>query len=119
MVKSTKGPPNLQIDTIPAGKSQEITKSLIELHELGKPVNNDELRQRIENYFNFCGRSCIRPGVESLCYCLSISRTTMFRWSHGEDCDQEREEIINTARQMISAYLERVTGRKFKRFETN
>ncbi len=65
--------------------------------------------KRIDMFFDFCERSSLRPGIEVFCQALHISRTTLFRWSHGIDCDKERQEIIETAKGFINAFLEQVT----------
>ena len=103
---STKGYAPAQLDSIKPQKSQEITQSIMELNRLGKPKNNADLEKRIDDYIAFCGKSSLRPGIETLCCALDISRTTFFRWTHGEDCDKERQDIIIKARQKIHAFLE-------------
>mgnify|MGYP007069927810 CR=1 FL=1 len=98
--------PQSALEQIEPSKVQEITTSLLELHNQGKPESNEELRQRIDAFFNFCRESSIRPGVESLCLSLHISRTTMFNWLRGDGCDQERQEIITSAKSVINAFVE-------------
>lgn len=85
---------------------KDIILSLQDLNAKGKPETDTELNERIEQYFNFCGQSSIKPGVESLCLALHISRTTFFRWSHGEDCSKKRMEIIQQAHACINAFME-------------
>lgn len=98
--------PQSALEQIEPSKVQEITTSLLELHNQGKPESNEELRQRIDAFFNFCSESSIRPGVESLCLSLHISRTTMFNWLRGDGCDKERQEIITSAKSVINAFVE-------------
>ena len=76
---------------------------------MGKPETNLELKERIDMFFQFCEDSNIRPGVQALCTALHISRTTLFRWSNGEDCDRERQEIVVMAKSFIESFLEQVT----------
>ena len=85
---------------------QEIVGSLKELYDLGRPQTDEETKQRIDDYFSFCERSSIRPGIESLCMALHISRTTLFRWSHGEDCSECKKDLILSAKAFIGAFLE-------------
>ena len=109
MARNTTGLSNTQLDAVPKEKSQMITNNLMELNKMGKPETNSELIDRIEQYFEFCSRSSMRPGVESMCLALHISRTTLFRWANGEDCDPERQKIIVNAKQMLAAYLEQAS----------
>ena len=67
------------------------------------------MKERIDMFFQFCEDSSVRPGVQALCTALHISRTTLFRWSNGEDCDGERREIVSMAKSFIDSFLEQVT----------
>ena len=37
-----------------------------------EPKTDEEVEERINEYFSFCERSSIRPGIESLCLSLHI-----------------------------------------------
>ena len=67
-----KGYPQTQLDDIEPSAVQEIVSSLKELHDKGKPQSDEELEQRIDDYFAFCEKSSIRPGIESLALSLHI-----------------------------------------------
>lgn len=101
--------PQGQLTELNPEKVRAIIHSLRELYDLGRPETNEELRQRIDMFFQFCEESSLRPGIQVLCTALHISRTTLFRWSNGEDCDAERREIIGMARSFIASFLEQVT----------
>ena len=75
--------PQSGLDNVEPEVVHEIVHSLRELHELGRPKTDEEVQERIDDYFSFCERSSLRPGVESLCMALHISRTTLFRWNYG------------------------------------
>lgn len=101
--------PNLPTEKLNEMKGSDVVtmvRDLAELNSLGKPHTNKELEERISQYFSFCGKKGMRPGIEGLCLALSISRTTLHRWSHGQDCDSQRTEIISRAKQFIFAFLE-------------
>lgn len=98
--------PQAGLDEIEPVAVQQIVSSLKELHDMGKPETDEETKQRIDEYFSFCERSSIRPGIESLCMALHISRTTLFRWNNGEDCSKYRQELIQSAKSFIGAFLE-------------
>ena len=87
--------PQGQLTEMNPVKVKAIIHSLRELYDMGKPETNSELKQRIDMFFQFCEDSNIRPGVQALCTALHIGRTTLFRWSNGEDCDRERQEIVD------------------------
>ncbi len=98
--------PQAGLDDLEPVAVQQIVTSLKELHDLGRPQTDEETKQRIDYYFDFCERSSIRPGIESLCMALHISRTTLFRWNNGEDCSEYKQELIQSAKSFIGAFLE-------------
>ena len=101
--------PQGQLTEMNPVKVKAIIHSLRELYDMGKPETNLELKERIDMFFQFCEDSSVRPGVQALCTSLHISRTTLFRWSNGEDCDRERQEIVSMAKSFIDSFLEQVT----------
>lgn len=98
--------PQAGLDEIEPQAVQQLVSSLKELHDMGRPKTDQEVEQRIDDYFSFCERSSIRPGIESLCLALHISRTTLYRWSNGEDCSAYRQELAQSAKSMIGSFLE-------------
>lgn len=98
--------PQTELDNIEPTKTHLIMESLLDLNNLGKPRTCDELKDRISQYFAYCERSSLRPGVESLAYAVGVSRITIYQWSLGNGCDREWQEIILNAKGLIAAYLE-------------
>ena len=98
--------PQGQIDDIEPSTVQEIVTSLKQLHDRRKPETDEEIKQRIDEYFSFCQQSGIRPGIESLCMALHISRTTLFNWNNGTGCSERCQELIQSAKSFIVAYIE-------------
>ncbi|MCI8873930.1 MAG: hypothetical protein HFH51_13980 [Lachnospiraceae bacterium] len=92
--------PQGQIDDMETSTVQELVTSLKQLHDRGKPETDEEIKQRIDEYFSFCQQSSIRPGIEFLCMALHISRTTLFNWNNGTG------ELIQSAKSFIAAYIE-------------
>ena len=101
------------LENVPQTDVQAMVTSLKELYDLGKPKDDLELEQRIEQYFALCQQTGLRPAVESLSLALHISRITLYRWSNGEDCSTRRQEAIQAAKGFISAYIEQcmLTGK--------
>lgn len=106
MSNSKSNLPNAMLDDIDKPVIKELVTDLRQLYDMGKPQSNAELRLRIDDYFSFCAQSAIRPGVESLCLALHITRQTLFNWCAGIKCDRERQEIASCAKGFISAFLE-------------
>lgn len=98
--------PQGQIDDLEPTTVQEIVSSLKQLHDRGKPTTDEEIKQRIDEYFSFCQQSSIRPGIESLCMALHISRTTLFNWNNGTNCSEKCQEYVQSAKAFIGAFIE-------------
>lgn len=103
--------PQQQIDDLEPDFVSTVVESLRELNDLGKPETDAELENRIDEYFKFCQRTGNRPGVESLCFSLHISRTTLFNWNAGIGCSEHRKELINRAKGFIAAFMEQAMTR--------
>lgn len=100
------GYPQGQIDDMEPSTVTKIVSSLKELHDKGKPQTDAEIKQRIDEYFSFCQQSSIRPGIESLCLSLHISRTTLFNWNNGIGCSEKCQELIQSAKALVGAFIE-------------
>lgn len=98
-----------KLDKIPSTDIQRATSSLVELHNMGECKTDEEVKQRIDDYFSFCVSSSIRPGIESLCLALHITRMTLFRWAKGIGCSPERKQMAEAAKQTISAFIEQMS----------
>ena len=98
--------PNVALSELSEDFVGETVRSLKELNALGKPQTDREVQERIDKYFAFCERTSLRPGIESLCLSLHISRTTLFNWCHGIGCSHERQEIAEQAKFFIGAFME-------------
>lgn len=86
----------------------QVVRSLDELRAMGRVKSEEETEQRIGMYIQTCSELGIRPGIESLCMALGITRQTLHRWANGENCSQRKQELIQQARQYIYSYLEQV-----------
>ena len=95
-----------QLQNVSSEKAKVIISSLNELYLLGKPETNEQVKDRIDTYFQFCSESGLRPGIESLSLALGVRRETLYRWRNGIGCDAERQEIVCHATDLIHAYLE-------------
>lgn len=101
-----KGFPQQQLDNLDDDFTSSTINSLMELHKLGKPSNIEELRKRIDYFFQFCAENNLRPGIENLCLALHVTRTTLFNWSREIGCEKDWAECIIQAKSFISAFLE-------------
>ena len=94
MANSKSNYPAAQLGDLEPDFVAETIENLRQLNNMGKPKTDKELTERIDQYFRFCQNTGNRPGIESLCMSLCITRTTLFNWNNGINCTQERQEII-------------------------
>ena len=95
-----------ELASVPGEKIKHIANSLSELSAMGRCVTDEQVEQRIDDYFRFCAEKSMRPGVEGMALSLGVDRTTLYRWKKGNGCSQEREHIIQRAMQYIYAFVE-------------
>ena len=98
--------PQAGLDNLEPSTVQGLVSSLKELYDRGKPETDHAVKERIDDYFLFCENSSIRPGIESLCMALHISRTTLFNWANGDGCSRQCQELIQMAKSFINAFIE-------------
>lgn len=101
--------PTNQLESIEKPVVKEIVSDLKQLHELGRPKTDTEVADRMDRYFAFCQESSIRPGIETLCLSLHITRQTLFRWCSGDGCSEYRQELAQSAKLFVSAYIEQAS----------
>ncbi len=106
MANSKSNYPAAQMNDLEPDFVAETIENLRQLNNLGKPKTDAELTERIDQYFQFCQNTGNRPGIESLCMALSITRTTLFNWNNGINCTSERQEIIIKAKAFIASFME-------------
>lgn len=81
--------------------------SIAELASYGKPESEEELKQRIQQFFDFCADNDFRPGVEALALSLGVNRTTFWHWCNQDyGVSEEWADICRIARQSIVAFVE-------------
>ena len=105
----SKNLPNVQLSEVDENFVSDALKKLRDLSAIsgGEAVrNNDDLRNRIQVYFDYCERNGVRPGIETICTALSIHRSTFYRWAKGINCDEERFIICSQAKHIIDGFLE-------------
>ena len=101
--------PTKKLSEMDSATVQGLVANVKELYDKGKPETDEEVAQRIDEFFGLCERTSLRPGIETLCMALHISRQTLLNWSRGDGCSRERKELINCARAFIHAFLEQAS----------
>ena len=103
--KSHGRTPQSFLQAMPGEFVSATISSLRDLTELPKPQTNEEIKARIDLYFDFCRDRQMIPEIEGLAASLKISRKSLYFWSQGRGCDSERQEIIENAKNLIHSFL--------------
>ena len=101
--------PTNQLNGLEKGVCSDTVTCLRELSAKGKPTSTEELKERIDDYFMFCADKDFRPGIESLCLSLGITRTTLWKWCRQDGCNEQWAEICMQAKQFILTFLEQIS----------
>jgi hypothetical protein len=109
MANSKSNYPSNQLNSLEKGVCSDTVTCLRELSAKGKPTSTEELKGRIDDYFRFCADKDFRPGIESLCLSLGITRTTLWNWCKRIGCDVEWAETCMQAKQFILTFLEQIS----------
>ena len=96
----------VQAENIEPSFVRKTVTDLKEVYKLSRPETDEEVKDRIYSYFEFCERTGMRPGIELLCLFLGVSRTSLWNWSQGIKCSPQRMDMINHAKALIAAFLE-------------
>lgn len=107
-VKSQRGGARLSnpIQAEPGEMSVKMAK-LKAIYDLPKiDINsNDEVEERISDYFNYCIAQELRPTVEGLAMALGVDRRTLWDWETGRrraTVDSTTADIIKKAKDYIA-----------------
>lgn len=101
--------PSNNLNKLPEEFCAETVTSLKDLAKRGKPKSLEELALRIDSFFSFCAENGFRPGIESLCLSLDVSRMTLWNWCNGINCSKEWQEECLRAKQFVLVFLEQCT----------
>lgn len=105
MARKSNFPTN-DLGNLPKEWTGETISNLMQLYNKGRPQSDDELKVRLDEFFELCDNSSIRPGIESLRLALSVSRQTLLNWENGINCSSQRQELIVKAKTFVIAFLE-------------
>lgn len=100
--------PDLQ-PVLEDGDNSRYLSHMIELKESSKiDLNNaDQVKARIEWYFQKCIENDMKPGIESLALALHTNRKTLYRWANDYSRrDSKHSDVIKDAYQVISSMME-------------
>lgn len=100
--------PTADLNSLPKEYTKEIVESLMELYSKGRPKTDEEVEKRLDEYFELCEKTSIRPGIESMRMALAVSRQGLLNWENGIGCSERRQELIVRAKTFVVAFLEQL-----------
>lgn len=102
-------PKNTDVEQLPQGFICQTVETLQILRSIGVgvPKTAEELKERCNEYFATCEKLEIRPGIETMCLAIGISRKTFWAWCSGSaNKPDDFVEVCIRARQVCVAFLE-------------
>lgn len=95
---------------IKPGDNSKALNTILGITQMPKiDLNSDEeVQNRIREYFEYCAANDLKPGVESMALALGVDRRTLWDWEKGvsRNSTPTRSEIIKQAKRTLAAYLE-------------
>lgn len=88
------------------GEPGDIAKAVMSaksLMEMPKVESDEECRQRISDYFQYCIDTDNLPLWEGLALYLGVVRKTLWEWSNGNGCSRERCNIVRKAKEALAS----------------
>ena len=101
--------PAQQLDALEKPEVAEIIHNVMKFQRFDPVKTDDEVEQRMTEYFQICEANTIRPGIETLCLYLGITRVTLFNWCHGIRQSKRRQQLALAAKQTVLSYIESAT----------
>jgi hypothetical protein len=94
------------------GDNAAILKHAIEIAYRWAPIdlnNDDDVQDRIIEYFQYCFDNDIKPGVEGMALAVGVNRRTLWDWETGDSRNKpgsRRADIIKKSKQILAEYME-------------
>lgn len=104
--------PNVAANDLPTEFVSDSIDSLQALAAMGKITGDTsqdaEFEERIAKIIDFCKDRGLRPGVETVCAGLGITRKTLWDWEKNTygNISERRQTAVKQLKQLIFAFLE-------------
>ena len=95
--------PNAQSPIVEPGETALMVERMEELRSWAPVREPEEIEQRVKDFFVWCIKYDLKPGVELLALSLGTSRQTLWNWQQE---GSKRGKIIDRAKQLIASMLE-------------
>ena len=92
---------------IAGAKAEDISrciKNCMTFYGLPIVQDDEECRQRLEWFFDTCGRTGQLPTVEKMVMSLGAVKSTVWEWEQGNGCSSARANLIKKAKEFIASF---------------
>ena len=90
-----------------SGKSGDISKAInasFKYLNVPNPKSDDEIAERINNYFRDCAENDELPLVETLALAIGVTRTTLWEWENGgKGSNAVRANMVKKAKEILAS----------------
>lgn len=92
---------NMIEKSVKADEISRIIQESVQYFNRTRPANNEELMDRLNEYFRECIERGQIPTVEDMSLALGVTRQTLWEWEH-KGSNFERMEIIRKAKEVLA-----------------
>jgi sulfur carrier protein ThiS len=96
------------VDDVSPTDVRATLRTLEQFRKLPRVRTDEEVGERLDQFFSMCDSSGVRPGIELMALALGVTRATIYNWSEGIKCSPERQRLVQAAKQTLAAYLEQL-----------
>lgn len=92
---------------IAGAKAEDISRCINNcLMFYGQPIiqSDEECRERLEWFFDTCGKTGQLPTIEKMIMALGTIKQTVWNWEQGIGCSQVRMDLIKKAKGFIAGF---------------
>lgn len=106
--KKKRGSKSASLVRNTSAKAEDIKRigfNLLKWYNLPKAVTDDEIRERLQQYFVETLEVGEIPTVEAMCLALGYDRKTVWRWENGEEgSTPTRRHLIKKAKELLASF---------------
>jgi transcriptional regulator with XRE-family HTH domain len=108
IVKAKRGSKSASLVLNTSAKAEDIKRigfNLLKWYNLPKAVTDDEIRERLEQYFIETLEVGEIPTVEAMCLALGYPRQTVWKWENEkEGSTPTRRDLIKKAKELLASF---------------
>lgn len=96
-----------QMANVESGYNTRIVSKVMELYNLPRVKDEDELEERLQFYFDWCAANDMKPSVTMMAIACGVDRNTLYKWEVGmEGSTPRKRSAVKKAKAVLNGILE-------------